>query len=92
MKSFKQFTEHTSPAGKDCPPGKYYCTKRKKCMPIPSGYHVGRGGWLVNDKKNGNGNGNGNGSHNGNGSGNGHSGNGNGGNGNGSNGGNGGGE
>ena len=88
MKSFKQFTENTSPAGKDCPPGKYYCTKRKKCMPIPSGYHVGRGGWLEKDKKNGNGNG----SNNGNGNGNGHSGNGNGGNGNGgSSGGNGGG-
>ena len=91
MKSFKQFTEHTSPAGKDCPPGKYYCTKRKKCMPIPSGYHVGRGGWLVNDKKNGNENRNGNGSHNGNGNGNGNGGNGNGGGGNGG-GGNGGGE
>ena len=83
MKSFKQFTEHTSPAGKDCPPGKYYCTKRKKCMPIPSGYHVGRGGWLVNDKKNGNGNGNGNGSHNGNGGSNGNGGGHSGGNGNG---------
>ena len=87
MKSFKQFTEHTSPAGKDCPTGKYYCTKRKKCMPIPSGYHVGRGGWLVHDRKNGNGNGNengnGNGSHNGNGGGNGNGGNGNGGGGNG---------
>ena len=87
MKSFKQFTEHTSPAGKDCPPGKYYCTKRKKCMPIPNGYHVGRGGWLVHDRKNGNGNGNengnGNGSHNGNGNGNGNGGNGNGGGGNG---------
>ena len=92
MKTFKQFTEHTSPAGKDCPPGKYYCTKRKKCMPIPSGYHVGRGGWLVNDKKNGNGNGNGNGSHNGNGNGNGNGGNGNGGGGNGGGGNGGGGE
>ena len=92
MKSFKQFTEHTSPAGKDCTPGKYYCTKRKKCMPIPSGYHVGRGGWLVNDKKNGNGNGNGNGSHNGNGNGNGNGGNGNGGGGNGGGGNGGGGE
>ena len=92
MKSFKQFTEHTSPAGKDCPPGKYYCTKRKKCMPIPSGYHVGRGGWLVNDKKNGNENGNGNGSHNGNGNGNGNGGNGNGGGGNGGGGNGGGGE
>ena len=92
MKSFKQFTEHTSPAGKDCPAGKYYCTKRKKCMPIPSGYHVGRGGWLVNDKKNGNGNGNGNGSHNGNENGNGNGGNGNGGGGNGGGGNGGGGE
>ena len=92
MKSFKQFTEHTSPAGKDCPPGKYYCTKRKKCMPIRSGYHVGRGGWLVNDKKNGNENGNGNGSHNGNGNGNGNGGNGNGGGGNGGGGNGGGGE
>ena len=76
MKRFKQFTEHASSAGKNCSVGEYYCTKRKKCMPIPSGYHVGRGGWLVNDKKNGNGNGNG--SHNGNGNGNGNGGNGNG--------------
>ena len=67
---------------KKCPPGQYYCTDRKKCMPIPSGYHVGRGGWLEKDKKNG--------SNNGNGSGNGNGSNGNGGNGNG-NGGNGGG-
>ena len=73
-----------SPSGKNCPQGEYYCTKRKKCMPIPSGYHVGRGGWLVNDKKNGNGNGNGNGSHNGNGSSNGNGGSNGGGNGNGS--------
>ena len=67
---------------KKCPPGKYYCTDRKKCMPIPRGYYVGRGGWLEKDKKNGNGNGqtNGNGSSNGNGSNNGN-GNGNGGNG-----------
>ena len=48
-------------------------------MPIPSGYHIGRGGWLVHDKKNGNGkngngNGNGNGSYNGNGSSNGNGG------------------
>ena len=78
-----------SPAGKECPKGEYYCTKRKKCMPIPSGYHVGRGGWLVHDHKhtgngkNGNGNGNGNGSHNGNGSSNGNGGSNGGGNGNG---------
>ena len=51
MKSFKQFTEHASPAGKNCPVGEYYCTKRKKCMPIPRGYHVGRSGWLVHDKR-----------------------------------------
>ena len=71
---------------KECKKGYYYCTKEKKCMPIPSGMRVGYGGWLMPDKKkNGkkNGNGNGNGSHNGNGNGNGHSGNGNGGNGNG---------
>ena len=36
---------------KKCPPGKYYCTDRKKCMPIPRGYYVGRGGWLEKDKK-----------------------------------------
>ncbi len=57
-------------------------------MPIPSGYHIGRGGWLVHDKKNGNGkngngNGNGNGSYNGNGNGNGNGGGNGGGNGNG---------
>ena len=66
-----------------CPEGKYYCHTMKKCKPIPRGYHVGRGGYLVQDedKKNGksksNGNGgshsnnNGNGNGNGNGSGNG---------------------
>ena len=71
---------------KECKKGYYYCTKEKKCMPIPSGMRVGYGGWLMPDKKkNGkkNGNGNGNGANNGNGNGNGHSGNGNGGNGNG---------
>ena len=52
---------------KKCPPGKYYCTDRKKCMPIPRGYYVGRGGWLEKDKKNGNGNGQNNGNGNGNG-------------------------
>jgi len=74
---------------KTCKSGQYYCTKSKKCKPIPGGYHVGRGGWLEKDddskKKNGNGNGNGNSHGNGNGSngsgngGNGSSGNGNGG-------------
>ena len=73
-----------SPEGKKCPAGEYYCTKRKKCMPIPRGYHLGYRGWLEPDddnkgKKNGNGSNNGNGSGNGNG-GSGHSsGNGNGG-------------
>ena len=94
-KQFSQFMREASPAGKECPKGEYYCTKRKKCMPIPSGYHVGRGGWLEPKKKNGkngkNGNGNGNGSHNGNGGSNGNGGGHSGGNGNGG-GGNGGGE
>ena len=79
---------------KTCKSGQYYCTKDKKCKPIPTGYHVGRGGWLEKDddskKKNGNGNGNGHSNGNGNGS----NGNGNGGNGssyNGNGGGNGGG-
>ena len=53
---------------KDCPPGKYYCNKEKKCMPIPRGYYVGARGWLKPDpdddngrksKKNGYKNGNG---------------------------------
>ena len=76
MKTYRQFVE----GHKNCPPGKYYCNDRKKCMPIPRGYHIGRGGYLEHDdSKNGsNGNGNGNGSH-----GNGNGGNGNGGNGNG---------
>ena len=73
---------------KKCPPGKYYCTKRQKCHPIPRGYHIGARGWLEQDDDDGNGNGkkskggktNGNGSSNSNGS---HSGNGNGGGGNG---------
>ena len=73
---------------KTCKSGQYYCTKDKKCKPIPGGYHVGRGGWLEKDddskKKNGNGNGNGNANGNGNGSnGNGNGGNGSSGNGNG---------
>ena len=66
---------------KKCPPGKYYCTKRQKCHPIPRGYHIGARGWLEQDDDDGNGNGkkskggktNGNGSSNSNGS---HSGNG----------------
>ena len=86
-KQFSRFMGEAkdSPSGKDCPKGQYYCTKRKKCMDIPSGYRVGYGGWLVHDHKhssNGK-NGNGNGSHNGNGSSNGNGGGNGGGNGNG---------
>ena len=72
---------------KDCKQGYYFCTKEKKCMPIPSGMRIGYGGWLEpKKKKNGNGkngNGNGNGSYNGNGSSNGNGGGNGGGNGNG---------
>ena len=68
---------------KKCPQGEYYCNKDKRCKPIPKGWHVMRGGYLMRDedhkKKNGNGNGHSNG--NGNGNGNGSNGNGNGGNG-----------
>ena len=61
---------------KKCPQGEYYCNKDKCCKPIPKGWHVMRGGYLMRDgdhkKKNGNGkNGNGNGHSNGNGNGNG---------------------
>ena len=91
-KRFSQFMGEAkeSPEGKKCPAGEYYCTKRKKCMPIPRGYHLGYRGWLEPDddnkgKKNGNGSNNGNGNGNGNNGGNGHS------SGNGSGGGNGGG-
>ena len=59
-----------------CPEGKYYCHTMKKCKSLPRGYHVGRGGYLVQDedKKNGKSKSNGNGSshsnNNGNGNGN----------------------
>ena len=73
---------------KNCPAGQYYCTKSKKCKPIPKGWHVMRSGYLTRDdddgqksKKNGNGNGNGHSGANGSSAGNGN------GNGNGSNGG-----
>ena len=71
---------------KKCPQGEYYCNKDKRCKPIPKGWHVMRGGYLMRDedhkKKNGNGkNGNGHSNGNGNGNGNGSNGNGNGGNG-----------
>ena len=71
---------------KKCPQGEYYCNKDKCCKPIPKGWHVMRGGYIMRDedhkKKNGNGkksngssNGHGNGS-NGNGNGGNHSSNG----------------
>ena len=34
-----------------CPEGKYYCHTMKKCKSIPRGYHVGRGGYLVQDEE-----------------------------------------
>ena len=74
MKTLKQFME----SQKSCPQGQYYCYTDKKCKKIPTGYHMGRGGYLAKDNddssddskngKNGNGNGNGNG-HSGNGNG-----------------------
>ena len=78
MKTLKQFME----SQKSCQQGQYYCYTDKKCKKIPTGYHMGRGGYLAKDDddssddskngKNGNGNGNGNGhSGNGNGGGNG---------------------
>jgi len=80
MKSLNTFIQEGSP--KSCPKGQYYCFTDKKCKKIPSGYFVGRRGYLEpeedsdSSKKNGK-----NGSSNGNGNGNGGNGNGNGGNG-----------
>ena len=79
QRTFKQFQGITE-EHKQCPQGKYYCHKEKKCMPIPRGYYVGARGWLKPDPdENGKKNGNGNGHSNGNGNGNGNGGNGNGG-------------
>ena len=78
QKNFSGFMEEATEA-KKCPEGKYW--NGKKCVTIPSGYHIGMRGYLAHDHKNGNGNG----SHNGNG--NGGNGNGGGGNGGGGNGG-----
>jgi len=75
-KDFNSFIEQA--ASKRCPIGQYW--NGEKCVNIPRGYHVGRGGYIERDED---GNGNGNGSHNGNGNGNGNGGNGNGGGGNG---------
>ena len=59
QRTFKQF-QGIAEEHKQCPEGKYYCHKEKKCMPIPRGYYVGARGWLnpdpdENGKKNGNG-------------------------------------
>ena len=64
MKTFGKFLEEAAEA-KKCPAGKYWCFDDKKCKSIPSGYHIGRRGYVEQDKedegkKNGNGNGNGN--------------------------------
>ena len=44
---------------KSCPAGKYWCYDSKKCKTIPTGWYVGRGGYLEKEeetkKKNGNG-------------------------------------
>ena len=58
---------------KDCPPGKYFCNKEKKCMPIPKGHYVGQTGWRP-DPEDDDGNGNGKKSKGGKKNGNGHSG------------------
>ena len=78
-KKYDDFIEEA--ASKRCPEGEYWCYTDKKCKKIPSGYHVGRGGYLVGHGHHHNGNGNG--SHNGNGNGNGNGGGNGGGNGNG---------
>jgi len=36
---------------KSCGEGEYYCTDRKKCMPIPKGAKVGKDGMLVKEAK-----------------------------------------
>jgi len=73
MKSFDRFIEEA--ATKRCPAGKYYCFTDKKCKKMPSGYHVGRGGYLEKDDdsedSNGPKNGNSNGDNSSNGNGNG---------------------
>jgi len=81
MKSLNTFIQEGS--SKSCPQGQYYCFTDKKCKKIPSGYFVGRRGYLEQEKdsEESKKNGNGNGSSNGNGNGNGGNGNGNGGNG-----------
>jgi hypothetical protein len=60
MRSFDNFIEEA--ATKRCPTGKYYCFTDKKCKKMPSGYHVGRGGYLEknNDSEDSNGPKNGN--------------------------------
>tara|TARA_R100000773_G_scaffold29881_1_gene25637 strand:- start:1001 stop:1282 length:282 start_codon:yes stop_codon:yes gene_type:complete len=48
MKTLKQFME----SQKSCPQGQYYCYTDKKCKKIPTGYHMGRGGYLAKDNDN----------------------------------------
>ena len=49
MKTFDRFIGEA--AAKRCPVGKYWCFTDKKCKKIPSGYHVGRGGYLEQDSE-----------------------------------------
>ena len=52
MKNFNDFIEQaaakvlTTESAKNCPKGKYWCYTDKKCKPIPSGYFIGRRGYL----------------------------------------------
>ena len=46
MKTYQQFIE----SNKTCPKGEYYCHTDKKCKKIPSGWHVGRRGYIEKDE------------------------------------------
>ena len=67
MKDFKSYLKEAESATQKCGQGEYWCYTDKKCKKIPAGYHVGRGGYLAHDHKNGNGSNNGNGNNGGNG-------------------------
>lgn len=49
MKSFSQFISEAKEA-KSCPDGKYWCFETEKCKKIPTGYVVGRGGYLSKEE------------------------------------------
>ena len=48
MKSLNTFIDEGS--SKKCPEGQYYCFTDKKCKKIPSGYFVGRRGYLEQEE------------------------------------------